>query len=947
MNRQQQNLLELLKLLDDICSRHHVIYYAAGGTVIGALRHKGFIPWDDDIDVYMTRDEFNRFREAVKEEKLTDYTLECSIDNPDYHAMIPRLVKNESTMICPYHMWGDSVAGTLIDIFILDPIPPDRKEQENQYAKFNIYSDLLTPYVHSNRNPDDLYGLYDYYHNKAKKQGKRATILELEKELFSYSEENCDSYMLRWASRPSVFPKKMMGNPKYFKFENMEIPVPCDWYGYLTQLYGPDWFEIPYPEVIDHHTNVTDFNRSYKEFIAERNRYIDQKEAEKIFDGRRDAAIRAEKKRRTIESYILKTKTAVAQCKQKEKLKENGKEITLWKENGEYGKILNVFEPFFSFQMQSSFIGKPYHAQWFRWRYPVLIPLEKKYLCDAIVAMVMTGRIRDAHKVIGVYERAGKASGLILEAKELLLKHEKIQELYYKEQYFECVQLILSCEDYEKSSVCQTYFWLAKARLQPIEEEKTELEKILKRFPKNRELQKAYGDYLYELGYYNQAMNVYKQFVQISRNGLMLQDIEERFGIKKTNLNYETTEIYKPSTIETRELELLQSLVTICDRAGIRYVCSNRIARLLLNNETLGPDRQEKRIYIDAGDADKLINAVNNSDDSNTEILYWGNKPEVKDFELIYNNRNSIYMDFEQLNRWESIGVHINVTLLRHKENGIRGKIQSVEETMLTLYNLQGIAEAEARSRCIRLKRFFSNIVIRIFGKQEFAMHLFTSLTRGSNEKKDTDYFYRQNGPFLDKDGLVDNKTYLKVDFENVETYEIGGHVYRLRKDVVEQFTQADIARMKPIPYNESLFTFRRVDCGWEYLNNFISREEYQRLPWIEFGKARADQNYYQTQYSRMWKIMCRHQDYIKVWEKYKSLLPELEILLESGQQEVLRTQLAEYDQVVRYYHNAKIGFFVNRELNDIYLKNRRYFNDINYADNLEKLAKETQYWPF
>ena len=250
MNRQQQNLLELLKLLDGICKKYNITYYAAGGTVIGAVRHGGFIPWDDDIDVYMTRDEFNRFREAVRMEKMTDYTLECSMDNPDYHAMIPRIIKNNSTMICAYHMWGNSVAGTLIDIFILDPIPQDPGKQDEHYARFNIYSDLLTPYVHSDRNPDSLYGLYDQYMKEAREKGKRETLLELEKELFSWDEEECKTYMLRWASRPAVFPKEMMGTPEYFEFEGMMVPVPHDWYGYLTQLYGPDWFEIPHPEVI-------------------------------------------------------------------------------------------------------------------------------------------------------------------------------------------------------------------------------------------------------------------------------------------------------------------------------------------------------------------------------------------------------------------------------------------------------------------------------------------------------------------------------------------------------------------------------------------------------------------------------------------------------------------------------------------------------------------------
>lgn len=167
MDRQQKALLELLKVLDEICRKYKITYYTAGGTVIGAIRHGGFIPWDDDIDVYMTRDEFWRFRNAVESENLKDYTLENSTDNPNYHAMIPRLVRNDTAMVCAYHMWGNSVAGTLIDIFILDPVPDDKDKLEEHYAKFNIYSDLLTPYVHSTRNPDCYYNLYDKYMKEA------------------------------------------------------------------------------------------------------------------------------------------------------------------------------------------------------------------------------------------------------------------------------------------------------------------------------------------------------------------------------------------------------------------------------------------------------------------------------------------------------------------------------------------------------------------------------------------------------------------------------------------------------------------------------------------------------------------------------------------------------------------------------------------------------------
>lgn len=949
MNRQQQNLLELLKLLDGICKKYNIIYYAAGGTVIGAIRHGGFIPWDDDIDVYMTRDEFNRFREAVRMEKMTDYTLECSMDNPDYHAMIPRIIKNNSTMICAYHMWGNSVAGTLIDIFILDPIPQDPEKQDEHYARFNIYSDLLTPYVHSDRNPDSLYGLYDQYMKEAREKGKRETLLELEKELFSWDEEECKSYMLRWASRPAVFPKEMMGTPEYFEFEGMMVPVPHDWYGYLTQLYGPDWFEIPHPEVIEHHTNVIDLDRSYKEFITERDRYIDQKDAEEIFDGRRDAAILAERKRRIIEKYILNIKSTLADNKLKKNLKNAGTLMDTWMKEGEYSKILEVFEPYFTFQMQRCFIGAANHPSWFRWRYPVLIPVEGKYLKYAIIAQIMSGKIRDAHKILGVYERAGKLTDEIQEADKLLKKVEKVQELYYKGQYEESIRLIQSCENYEKSIICQTYYWLSKAKIQPISDDLQQLEEVIKENPDALELKKAYGDYLFALGKQEKARKVYDSFVFASRNGLLLQDVEQRSGIQKNNLNHETTEIYKPSEIEKRELELLQQLTEICDKNGIAYVCSNRVARLLLNNGTLGPDKQEKQIYIDSKDTERLIEAVAKSNNPNVEILYWGNKPAIKNFQLIYNDRNSIYMDFKQLNCWESVGIHINIVLLRHRANneGLREKMHSAEETMLNAYNLEGAAQRAVASRSAGIKNHIVNAILKIIGNQRFAKHLFKVLIRDSRSNEGSDYFYRNNGPFENRGGFFNRRTYLKKDFENVENYEINGHSYRMRKDIVDSFTQEDIVRMKPVPYYEDLFSLRSLNLSWKELEQYVSKEKYSMLPWEEYGMTIGRRNYYQSRYSRMWKIMCRHQDCIEIWKEYEPLLPALRNLLKSEDQEQLRMALADYDRVVRYYHNAKIDFFVNRELNEIYLENRKFFGDKKYAENLKRKAEETEYWPF
>lgn len=948
MDRQQNALLELLKVLDGICRKYDITYYTAGGTVIGAIRHGGFIPWDDDIDVYMTRNEFGRFRDAVKSEKLKDYTLENSTDNPDYHAMIPRIVRNDTAMVCAYHMWGNSVAGTLIDIFILDPVPDDQDGIEEHYAKFNVYSDLLTPYVHSTRNPDRYYDLYDKYMKEAAIYGKRETLLKLEKELFSMDETESNSYMLRWASRPAVFPKNMMGKPEFFEFEGMMIPVPHDWYGYLTQLYGPDWFEIPYPEVIEHHTNIIDLDRSYREFIAERDRYIDQKEAEEIFDGRRNASVRSERYRRVIEKYILGIKEKIAIKQLDASL--DGKEslIQKWMDDGAYSNVIDLYAPYFNYQMQKPFVGSADHPNWYRWTYPMIIPVSEERMSIILTALIMSGRIRQAHKVLGIYARAGQIDFLKKE-NQLLKQTEYIQELYYKGKYRECIEHIQSYPDYEKSIVCQTYYWLAEAMIDPDAERLPELEKLKERYPDMKELQKAYGDYLYSVGRKEEAQEVYQKFLHDSRNGLLIRDVEQRTGLQKNNLNHETTEIYKPTAMETREQELLQQVAEICDKSGIHYVCSNRVAKLLLNNGTLGPESRDKNVYIDAKDAQKFIQAVEAENQPNISLLYWGNNPTIKNFEIIYSDNNSVYMNFEELTRWDSVGMHVRIVLLRHraKNNELRKRIHAAEETMLNTNNLDPAGQRAISSTSGRLKRAIVNLIVRVVGKRRFARHLFQVLVQDSMRNAGTNYYYRKNGPFKKHKGFSKNYTYLRSDFENTSHYAIDGFNYSLRNDVVESFSQRDMERMKSKPYFETLYQIRSMDMNWIQLRKFLSMDEYRKLPWEEYGREKAQANYYQSRYTKMWKTMCRHQDYIEIWEEYEPKMPMLQQLVADGNYKELHIEMADFNRVLRYYHASAIDFFVNPELNEIYACDLVAHDDVHFAETLRNKAKDVEHWPF
>ncbi len=84
MNDLQQKQLEILKEFIRVCEKHNLTYFLVGGSCLGAARHKGFIPWDDDIDVGMPREDFDKYVELQKEYEGTKYFIQTWKSDPHY-----------------------------------------------------------------------------------------------------------------------------------------------------------------------------------------------------------------------------------------------------------------------------------------------------------------------------------------------------------------------------------------------------------------------------------------------------------------------------------------------------------------------------------------------------------------------------------------------------------------------------------------------------------------------------------------------------------------------------------------------------------------------------------------------------------------------------------------------------------------------------------------------
>ena len=115
-------LLRMLRDVDSVCSRHGIPYTLGGGSCLGAVRHQGFIPWDDDLDINMTREGYRRFAEAYGAELQEKYWLHDCERTPGYDLAFPRL-RLKGTTVRTRDDFDNQECGAYIDIFIIDNAP--------------------------------------------------------------------------------------------------------------------------------------------------------------------------------------------------------------------------------------------------------------------------------------------------------------------------------------------------------------------------------------------------------------------------------------------------------------------------------------------------------------------------------------------------------------------------------------------------------------------------------------------------------------------------------------------------------------------------------------------------------------------------------------------------------------------------------------------------------
>ena len=270
--RWNATILDILKAFMQICERHQLRYYCCAGTAIGAVRHHGIIPWDDDIDVIMPRPDYDRLLQIAKEEDFGNYEIISPYSDPTYPLYFSKISNRNTTLIEDRHI--PCVTGLYVDIFPLDATDDNVEKAKRLKAKYTKIINRLNAVSTHNTFGEYMLLLTDpkewgrfviktiAYFCRSKVRCHLIAQMDEISHRYDYDKaRNVQVYTGSYGFK-EVFPKEWLGEGKMFPFEDIEVPLPQEYDKYLRHFFN-DYMQFPPEEqrVEKHHRAYVNLDR--------------------------------------------------------------------------------------------------------------------------------------------------------------------------------------------------------------------------------------------------------------------------------------------------------------------------------------------------------------------------------------------------------------------------------------------------------------------------------------------------------------------------------------------------------------------------------------------------------------------------------------------------------------------------------------------------------------
>jgi len=240
-------LLEIMDSIDSFCSRNHINYYLHGGSLIGAVRHQGFIPWDDDVDICMLRKDYERFIRLYGASN-EQYDVLCCEDNRDYY--IPQAKVCDRRTIIDEHIPGMKPSGVYVDVFPLDLCPGDYEHAVAFTNKMNLFRNILTVknMAFSNKRSIGKNIELAILKTMAIPFSRRCLVRKINNSLSVYKDDDNIQYVAEAVLMPygerEVYELSWFASKEKISFEDREYYVPSGYDSILKKCYG-NYMKLP------------------------------------------------------------------------------------------------------------------------------------------------------------------------------------------------------------------------------------------------------------------------------------------------------------------------------------------------------------------------------------------------------------------------------------------------------------------------------------------------------------------------------------------------------------------------------------------------------------------------------------------------------------------------------------------------------------------------------
>ncbi len=665
MNKQQGYLFGLVKEIRDICDAHGITYFLGFGTLLGAVRNEGFLPWDDDADIIMTNDEFLRFAQ-VCETCLPDNRCLGYFDaDITYGHLMPRYISTDTTAIHTAQSLNECAAGELIDIFVLDPIADGDEAYETYKKELGLYTTAAN-YANAcaTRFETDA-ALYERFLEIREEDGLEKARKWVSDRFSGALSESGSRYALRWQGAPLLFDRAWFESAVPVQMKGETFNAPMGYNGFFKVFYGEEWTEIPGRITASKHNTAASLDFGYKDALEFYRPTFDRDELLSRTEKRRLSMLEKAHEANELADEVVQARAELIGRETCALVERNKPEFDEALKDDDLDTLGSLLGGWLSWQTSADAIGRCFTRAFYRYDSPVLAPVGDEIFDAGLVVLLGTDQLRFVHRLLDIRKKAGlvetetmkKLSGAIdryngavddLQLGRLDVCREAAMELraqYPKSPAF--ARLLCWCLKacYDKSEDAADLEELAKAA-----------DLASDTFPEEGVFLKYRADVIAARDELEAARDLYIQAAETTRNGIALHGIAKATGyypswIRDTRWGRRagvpqwdgsTPDLPQPgkaSKVRYRDavceylLSLVRGCADACEDAGVPWKLADSLDACLLEDACSCIEYADFAIYCQRQDIGAVFDALQKRgsadrlavlDEESEELVYYG-----------------------------------------------------------------------------------------------------------------------------------------------------------------------------------------------------------------------------------------------------------------------------------------------------------------------------------